>query len=163
MDKQARYIPDLLQSAISVASENSINTFTTPYDSPQLILLTSDDPNHHHAMKKYETYHVSMERGYWSRKCDEIICYKKLGSIAPHALIKTRNFITVVVFQYWFRDQDCLHRTSTLYSHLFSVESAEIKRFFYTKNTLSRVVIFSFSKFWSTSWKQFFFLVDLEN
>ena len=64
MDKQARYIPDLLQSAISVASENSINTFTTPYDSPQLILLTSDDPNHHHAMKKYETYHVSMERGY---------------------------------------------------------------------------------------------------
>ena len=30
--------------------------------------------------------------------------------------------------------------------HDVTLESAKIKRFFYTKNTLSRVVIFSFSK-----------------
>ena len=46
------------------------------------------------------------------------------------------------------------------YMRYIILESAKSKRLFYTKNTLSRVVIFSFFKICSISWKQFFFLVD---
>ena len=40
------------------------------------------------------------------------------------------------------------------------LESAKSKRLFYTKNTLSKVVMFSFFKKNSISWEQFFFMVD---
>ena len=51
-DKRARYSPDLLPAAIYVASENHVSTLTIPSDPPQVLVLTSDDPNHRHAMKK---------------------------------------------------------------------------------------------------------------
>ena len=69
-DKRYRYPPDLLLAAISVASENSAGTLTTPSDSPQVIVLTSDDPDPHHAIKKDNPGHSRVERGYCSRRCD---------------------------------------------------------------------------------------------
>ena len=41
--KRARYTPDILPDAISVASENSVSTLTTPSDSPDI--LPTDGPN----------------------------------------------------------------------------------------------------------------------
>ena len=49
--KIARYAPDLLPAAISVASENSVSTLITPYDSPDI--LPTGDPNTLHVLKKY--------------------------------------------------------------------------------------------------------------
>ena len=34
LHERACYIPDLIPDAISVASDNTFNTFTTPFDSP---------------------------------------------------------------------------------------------------------------------------------
>ena len=45
---------------------------------------------------------------------------KKRGFISPHALIKTRKFITVKGFPEKFLDEDFLHGTSTLYGPFFS-------------------------------------------
>ena len=49
--KRARYTPDMLPAAISIASENYFSTLTTPSYSPYII--TSDDTNTLHVMKKY--------------------------------------------------------------------------------------------------------------
>ena len=54
--KRARYTPDLLPAAISVASENPVSNLTTPSDSKQLFILPSDDPKPPHAIMKYEPY-----------------------------------------------------------------------------------------------------------
>ena len=51
--KISSYTPDLLTSNIDVASENSVITLTTPYDSSLLLLLSSNDPNPPHSIKKY--------------------------------------------------------------------------------------------------------------
>ena len=48
--KRARYAPDLLPAAISVASENYVSTLTTPYDSPDI--LPTDGPKNLHVLKK---------------------------------------------------------------------------------------------------------------
>ena len=56
-------------------------------------------------------------------------------------------------------------QTTKIWPHFttyITLASAKSKRLFYTKNTLPRVVIFSFFKICSISWKQFFFLVDFE-
>ena len=50
-------------------------------------------------MKKYEPYCGRMKIGYCSRKNDEKDATKRKFSIAPHALIKTRIFITAVDFK----------------------------------------------------------------
>ena len=63
-DKISRYTPDILPSAISVASEKYVCTLTTSSDSPQLCLLTSDDPNPIHVTKKYEPYRGRAKIGY---------------------------------------------------------------------------------------------------
>ena len=97
LDKRSRYTPDLIPAAISVDYENSVSTLTTPSDSPQLLLLTSDDPNPCHAMKKDEPCRGRVKMGYCSRKCDKKMLLK-WGFIAPRALIKTRIFITVIFF-----------------------------------------------------------------
>ena len=52
--KRARYTPDLIPAAISVASENSDSTLTTPSDSPNF--LPSDNNNPLHVIKKYKPY-----------------------------------------------------------------------------------------------------------
>ena len=49
-DKIARYTPDMILAAISIAYEKYITALTTPSDSPQLLALNSDYPNPHHAM-----------------------------------------------------------------------------------------------------------------
>ena len=48
--KRACCIPDLLRSAISVASDNIVNNFTTTSDFPDI--LTYDDRNNLHVMNK---------------------------------------------------------------------------------------------------------------
>ena len=63
--------PDLLPSVISIASENSVNTFNTPSNSQKLLLLNSDDPNNTHVMNKDEPYSGRVKRGYCSRKFDK--------------------------------------------------------------------------------------------
>ena len=50
-DKRSLYIPGLLSAAIFVAYKNSVSTLTNPSSLPQLLILTSDYPNPHHAMK----------------------------------------------------------------------------------------------------------------
>ena len=98
--KRARYTPDLLPATIYVVSRKYVITLTTPSYSPQLLLLSSGDPNHHCVMNKDEAYRGRVKRGYWSRKHDEKDATKRQGSIAPRDLIKTGKFITVMVFQY---------------------------------------------------------------
>ena len=51
----------MLPYAISVASENYVSTFTTPYDSPDILL--SDDPNTLHSMEKDVTFRGRVNRG----------------------------------------------------------------------------------------------------
>ena len=76
LNKRSRYTPDLLPATISVSTKNSVVNFTNPYDWSKLLLLPSDDPNHRQAKKKYEPYRGRVRIGYYSRKHDEIICYK---------------------------------------------------------------------------------------
>ena len=52
----------MLPDDISVAFENSISTLTTPYDYPDI--LSSDDPNTIHVMKKYVPFQGIVNRGY---------------------------------------------------------------------------------------------------
>ena len=59
--KIARYNPDLLLSDISVASENSVSTLTTPSDMPDL--LPTNDPTTIHVMNKYLTLEVRVNIG----------------------------------------------------------------------------------------------------
>ena len=56
LHKRARYTPDLLPAAISVASENYVSTLTTTSYSPDI--FPSDDPNTLHVMKKDMTWKV---------------------------------------------------------------------------------------------------------
>ena len=92
------YTPDMIPDTISAASENSVSNFTTPSDSPQLHILTSHYPNPPHGMKKYEPYSGRVKRGYNYSKRDEKYYTKRQYYIDPHALIKTRSFITVIGF-----------------------------------------------------------------
>ena len=62
-DKRDRYTPDMLPAAIFVASEKYGGTFTTRYNYPQFIVLTSHGPNCHHAIKKYNPVHGRAKRG----------------------------------------------------------------------------------------------------
>ena len=92
--KRARYAPNLLPATISVASEKSVSTLTTPYDLPDI--LPNDGQKNVHVLKKGLPVNGRVHRGYCCRKHGQIRCYKKRhGSIAPHAQMKTRNFITV--------------------------------------------------------------------
>ena len=72
--KRAQYAPDLLPAAISVASENSVSTLTTPSDSPYI--LPTDDPNILHVVKKSVPLLGRVKIVYWCRKHDQKRCYK---------------------------------------------------------------------------------------
>ena len=61
-NERSHCTPVLLPDEIYVASENSVSNFIVPYDSPQLIFLTSGYLNPHYAMKKYEPYHGRVKR-----------------------------------------------------------------------------------------------------
>ena len=69
-NKRARYSPDLLPASIYVASEKSVITLSTSYYSSLLLLLTSDDPNPLHDIKKYLHNCDKVKRGYCYRKHD---------------------------------------------------------------------------------------------
>ena len=73
--KRARYTPDLLPAAISIASENSVSTLTTPFYS--LDILPTDGPSTLHAMNKDMPLGVGVRKGYCCRKHVRKIYYKK--------------------------------------------------------------------------------------
>ena len=56
LDQISHYTPDMLPDAVPVASEKSVSTLITPSYSPKIILLTSDEPNPRHSMKKDDPY-----------------------------------------------------------------------------------------------------------
>ena len=64
--KIALYAPDLLPDAIYVASEKSVSTLTTPYDSPYI--LPTDDTNTLHVLKKDLPLKGRVHRGYCCMK-----------------------------------------------------------------------------------------------
>ena len=75
--KRALYIPDIIPATIYVSSEKSVITLTTPSTSSKIILLSSDYPKPRHTTKKDDPYRGRVKSGYYSRKHDEIRCYKK--------------------------------------------------------------------------------------
>ena len=77
--------------------KNILVNLTTPSYSPQLLLLTSDDPNPCHSTNKDKPYHGMVKILYCSRKHDEKHA-KKQGLIDPSPPINTGNFITVMIF-----------------------------------------------------------------
>ena len=92
--KIARYAPDLLPAAISVASENSVSNLTIPSDYPQL--LPSSDTNPLHFMNKDDPYLGRVRIGYCCMKHDKNMLQKVNNYIAPHPLIRTRHFSIVM-------------------------------------------------------------------
>ena len=73
--KRARYVPNLLPDTISVASENTVSTLTTPSDFPDN--LPTDGPKTLHVMKKYVPVKGRVHRGYCCRKHGRKRFYKK--------------------------------------------------------------------------------------
>ena len=94
LHKRDRYTPYILPYAIIVDSGDSISNLTTPFDPTYLI--TSDDPNTIHVMSKGVPLQGRVHSGYCCRKHGQKICYKRQGSIAPHALIRKRGFIIII-------------------------------------------------------------------
>ena len=66
----------MIPDSISVASENSVFTLATLSDSPQLLVINSDDTNHSHSMNKYDIYCGRLKMGYWSKKRDDKMLQK---------------------------------------------------------------------------------------
>ena len=64
--KRARYAPNLLPATISVASENSVSTLTTPSDLADI--LPTDGPKTLHVPKKDVPVKGRVHRGYFCRK-----------------------------------------------------------------------------------------------
>ena len=62
-NKRSRYTPDLLAAVISVASGNYASTLTTPYDSPQVILLIFDAPDTDHTITREKPVCATEKRG----------------------------------------------------------------------------------------------------
>ena len=73
--KISQYTPDMLPAAISIASGNYFSTLNTPSNSPDL--LTSDDTNTLHVMKKYVPFLGRFHILYSCRKHYKKRCYKK--------------------------------------------------------------------------------------
>ena len=64
--KISQYTPNLPPAALSVSSDNSFSTFTTPSDSPDI--LPSDDPDTIYVMYKYVHFQGRFHRRYCCRK-----------------------------------------------------------------------------------------------
>ena len=60
--KRARYAPNLLPATISVASENSVSTLTTPSYFPDILPI--DGQKTVHVLKKVLPVKVRVHRGY---------------------------------------------------------------------------------------------------
>ena len=63
--KRARYAPNLLSATISVASEKSVSTLTTPSDLPDI--LPTDGQKNVHVLKKGLPVKGRVHRGYCCR------------------------------------------------------------------------------------------------
>ena len=63
---RARYAPYLIPATIYVASENSVSTFTSPSNSPDI--LPTDEPNTLYVLKKYLPLKGRFHRGYCCMK-----------------------------------------------------------------------------------------------
>ena len=63
-DKRDRYATDLILYAMYVASENPVSTLTKTSDYQQVLVLTSDDPNHSHTTNKDNPVNGRMKIGY---------------------------------------------------------------------------------------------------
>ena len=72
--KTAQYAPDLLPAVISVASENSVSTLTTPSDSPDL--LPTDETNTLRVLNKDVLFKGIVHSGYCCMKHGQKRCYK---------------------------------------------------------------------------------------
>ena len=96
LHKRARYTSYLIPSAISFASEISVSTLTTTSNQPDT--LPTCDPNTIHVMNKDVPLKGRVHIGNCCRKHEEKYATKIQGSIAPHALMKTRYFINVTGF-----------------------------------------------------------------
>ena len=97
LHKRARYNPDLLSAARSVASENSFSTLTTPSDFPDL--FPSYDTNTLHVMNMDVTLIGRLKRGYYCRNCNTRDSTEIQGYIASHALIRKRSLLLSLVFR----------------------------------------------------------------
>ena len=68
--QRAQYAPNLLPATISVASENSVSTLTTPSDLPDI--LPTDGSKTIHVLKKGLPVKGRVHRGYFCRKYGQI-------------------------------------------------------------------------------------------
>ena len=73
--KISRYAPNLLPSTISVASENSVSTLTTPSD--LTYIFPTDGQKNVHVLKKGLPVNGRVHRGYCCRIHGRSRCYKK--------------------------------------------------------------------------------------
>ena len=73
--KRDQYAPNMFPAAISVASENSVSTLTTPSDSPDI--LPTDGTKTIHVLKKDLPVKARVHIGYCCRKHGRKIYYKK--------------------------------------------------------------------------------------
>ena len=96
LHKRSQYTPDMLLAAIYFPSENYLSNLTTPSDSPDI--LPTYDTNTLHVMKKYEPYRGRDKIWYCCRKHGQKYATKRQGSVAPHAMMKTRDFIIFMWF-----------------------------------------------------------------
>ena len=76
-NKISRYTPYQFPNTTYVAYGNYVSTLATTYDSSKTLFLTYDDTNPHHTTKKYNPVHVRVKIGYFQRRRDGKICYKK--------------------------------------------------------------------------------------
>ena len=82
--KRARYTPDLIPAAISIASEKYFSTLTTP--SYSLDILSSNNTNILHVMKKYVIFPGRIKSGCCCWKHDKNICYRNTKVLLLHML-----------------------------------------------------------------------------
>ena len=109
----------MLPAAISIASEESISTLTTPSDLPYL--FPSDDPNNFHVINKDVPFLGRAKIGYHCRKRDKKDAKKRQGSIALHVLIRARYFVIVIGFPLLIQRQVFFLGTSSFYVTIFDL------------------------------------------
>ena len=77
-DTRAWYNPYLLPDKISASSKTYGSTFTNPYGSPQVLVITSDDPKPHRAMNKDNPFHISVKIGHCSKRRNKKVWQKNV-------------------------------------------------------------------------------------
>ena len=76
-NKRTLYTHAPLLASIYVASGNYVSNLTTPSESSQGSLLTSDAPDTYHIITRDKPGNETEKIGYHNRKHDGTICYKK--------------------------------------------------------------------------------------